>query len=261
MLYIWPYFMFFSFPLLYSYLLNAIIPQTSLPAALSTGSTRQQLPRLTTAIPIISIMLAIVHFNTLVHPFTLADNRHYVFYVFRLLLRHPSVKYLVVPIYFICAWAAITALGGLPGTDAPKDPHAKEANRNETRLRLPPAAPTLAEGNRISFVIVWAIATALSLTTAPLVEPRYYIIPWLMWRLHLPIQDPPLPNGADRLTTEKGGRMPTLEVLGSKKHKHNHRLWFESVWFLAINWATGYIFLHWGFAWPQEPGRVQRFMW
>ena len=43
--------------------------------------------------------------------------------------------------------------------------------------------------------------------------------------------------------------------------RHDHRLWLETIWFLAVNLTTGYIFLYWGFAWPQEPGKVQRFMW
>jgi alpha-1,2-glucosyltransferase len=52
-----------------------------------------------------------VKFNTIVHPFTLADNRHYVFYIFRLLLRHPLIKYAAVPVYFLCAWLVIDAMG------------------------------------------------------------------------------------------------------------------------------------------------------
>ena len=43
--------------------------------------------------------------------------------------------------------------------------------------------------------------------------------------------------------------------------RHDDRLWLETVWFLTINLVTGYIFLYWGFEWPQEPGKVQRFMW
>ena len=54
-----------------------------------------------------------VYFNTVVHPFLLADNRHYTFYVVRILmLRHWSVKYLAIPIYLLCGWLVIFALGG-----------------------------------------------------------------------------------------------------------------------------------------------------
>ena len=41
----------------------------------------------------------------------------------------------------------------------------------------------------------------------------------------------------------------------------DHRLWLETFWFLLINAVTGYMFLYKGFTWPQEPGRIQRFMW
>lgn len=53
-----------------------------------------------------------------------------------------------------------------------------------------------------------------------------------------------------------------LEALKAMVYeRHDHCLWLETVWFLTINLATGYVFLSWGFEWPQEPGKVQRFMW
>lgn len=267
MLYIWPYFMFFSFPLLYSYILNAFIPQKYIPSPLRTGSTRHQLPRLIIAIPIMGIMLLIVHYNTIVHPFTLADNRHYTFYVFRLLLRHPSIKYLVVPIYFLCAWAAITALGGLPNVQLPTELSTPDQQPNVVRRtrrlhRLPPQPhswSTNGRGHRVSTLSIWLLATTLSLITAPLVEPRYFIIPWLIWRLHMPS---PRPTGEEAATK----RRKKIRTFGKWLRvvfweRHDHKLWLETVWFLAVNWGVGYVFLEWGFEWPQERGRVQRFMW
>jgi len=41
----------------------------------------------------------------------------------------------------------------------------------------------------------------------------------------------------------------------------NFPLVLETVWYIAINAVTGYLFLYRGFEWPQEPGKVQRFMW
>ena len=43
--------------------------------------------------------------------------------------------------------------------------------------------------------------------------------------------------------------------------KDSYALSLETLWFVAVNVATGYIFLYWGFEWPSEPGSVQRFMW
>lgn len=267
--------MFFSFPLLYPYILQAFVPQKYIPPPLRSGSTRHQLPRPIVAIPVMAVMLLIVHFNTIVHPFTLADNRHYTFYVFRLLFRHPSIKYLAVPIYFLCAWAAVTGLGGLPNVQPPTDPQANvpqsgahrgnprqsEVRRGD-RVRLPPASyshPHMQPGHRVSTAVIWLIATALSVVTAPLVEPRYFIIPWLVWRLHMPS---PWPTGEEAALKRKkragtlGARMKAVFY-----GKHDHRLWLETAWFLFVNWAVGYVFLHRGFEWPQEKGKVQRFMW
>ncbi|KAI4277625.1 MAG: hypothetical protein L6R38_005408 [Xanthoria sp. 2 TBL-2021] len=269
MLYIWPYVMFFSFPLLYPYFLNAVIPQGYIPSAFRIGSTRHQIPRLIVAIPIIAIMLAVVHFNTIVHPFTLADNRHYTFYVFRILLRHPANKYLAVPIYFLCAWAAITAFGGLPNVQTPPkklpgDPDAPKREspvRISSRPRLPPASKASADdrGHHVSTMLAWLLASTLSLVTAPLVEPRYFIVPWLVWRLHVAS---PWPTGGEaykkrkkKIRTFKAWYKAVLYA------QHDHRLWLETVWFLAVNWGVCYVFLNWGFEWQQEKGKVQRFMW
>ena len=38
-------------------------------------------------------------------------------------------------------------------------------------------------------------------------------------------------------------------------------LWLETLWFLGINAAVGYMFLYKGFEWESERGMVQRFMW
>ena len=232
MLYIWPYFLFFSLPLLYPYIFDLVISYHLLPSSLgwSPQSTRAQFPRLFIALPTMAIMSAIVHYNTIVHPFTLADNRHYMFYVFRLLLRHRAIKYLAVPIYFICAWTTLTAVGGTPQRANAKAKPPRDEDTNSKTQGI--------SENRVSFLLIWLLATTLSLATAPLVEPRYLIVPWVIWRLHV------------------------AEPASSSTHGRNDfRLWLETAWFLTINAVTGYVFLYRGFEWPQEPGKVQRFMW
>lgn len=265
MLYIWPYFTFFSFPLLYPYYLNGVMPLRAVPTYLRSRSIKHQFPRLVVLVSITAAMLMIVHYNTIVHPFTLADNRHYMFYVFRLLLRHPLIKYASVPIYALCAWAAITALGGLPNAQKSSQPPAPTRTeiKHNLRFKLPPPPTKLAPGNRVSFVLVWLLATSLSLITAPLVEPRYFIIPWLIWRLHVPSSSSESLKSVGEAQKQPGTQSSrfTTAVRSLLYENHDHRLWLETVWFLAVNWATGYIFLHWGFEWPQEPGKVQRFIW
>ncbi|KAJ6172348.1 Dol-P-Glc:Glc(2)Man(9)GlcNAc(2)-PP-Dol alpha-1-2-glucosyltransferase [Penicillium chermesinum] len=311
MLYIWPYFVFFSWPLLILPAVNIVLPKTILPKYPNYGLPEKQrklLPTLISAALVIPLLLVIVHFNTLVHPFTLADNRHYVFYVFRLLLNiHPAVKYAAVVVYFACGWAVISALGFTistaprlfqlpPGVKpGPRKPEAKtspapkeitrdqpKGTRKSTRTtrkspsktQPEPAKPdpvtleTFASiqehlmkrrqeqadsSPRVSFVLVWLAATALSLVTAPLVEPRYFIIPWVMWRLHLPavpalgvFRRQPAETEQERVRSDLAGHVPVF---------------LETAWFMLINAVTGYVFLYKGFEWPQEPGKVQRFMW
>lgn len=297
MLYIWPYFFFFSWPIIVIPLVNLIAPISYIPKVFRYGFPKKQrgLPSPLVALVAIPIMLAIVHFNTIVHPFTLADNRHYVFYVFRILLRyHPAVKYFAVLIYFVCAWGVISAFGfttiAPPPRLLPVPPSedktpaksqqqetkrtAKSSNnsvsvrRNASKPSPPPISPdafaavqshiiqrqrTQQMPPRVSFVLVWLISTALSLVTAPLVEPRYFIIPWVMWRLHLPPQPVPLLYRQQRPTTSK--EITRAKIL------QNLPVFIETSWYLVINAVTCYMFLSKGFEWPQEPGKTQRFLW
>lgn len=263
MLYFWPYVVFFSIPLLYPYLLNIIMPQRWIPSALRSFTIKQRCPRIAViALPIVVIMLAISHYNTIVHPFTLADNRHYTFYVFRILLRHPIIKYLAVPIYFLCACAVIVALGG--PAPQPVQPSArkreKQPEHKDPHSAQPLTDATPSNGPRASFLLLWLLATSASVITAPLVEPRYFIVPWLIWRLHVTDALP-----ASQTTTSQFSDSATRETKETNKDApskvHDHRLWLETSWFLLLNASIGYVFLYRGFEWPQEPGLVQRFMW
>ncbi|KAF2834010.1 alpha-1,2 glucosyltransferas-like protein alg10 [Ophiobolus disseminans] len=241
MLYIWPYIAFFSAPLLLGPVLQAVTK--FLPKRLQKryGNTNF-LSRIWTVSDVFTSSLFVigafsaVHFNTIIHPYTLADNRHYVFYVFRILRQHPAIRYLAVPIYYIGAWLALQSLGATPN-----DEHALRQERDNAR-------PTSAKSERspcqISFIAIWLGTTALSVVTAPLVEPRYFIVPWIIWRLHVPS----LPAS---LTSR--GQFNT--------RAYDLRLAFETLWLLAIDAAVTYIFIYWGFAWPNEPDKVQRFLW
>ncbi|KAL4979929.1 Dol-P-Glc:Glc(2)Man(9)GlcNAc(2)-PP-Dol alpha-1,2-glucosyltransferase [Aspergillus desertorum] len=298
MLYIWPYFLFFSWPLLLAPMANIILPKLMLPKFLNQDfpASRRKLPSLLAVLVVVPIMLAVVRFNTIVHPFTLADNRHYVFYVFRILLRsHPYTRYAATLVYFLGAWMIISAMGyssvmtaprlaSVVKTEAPAAPSSMTKMRTEkaqqnlerkqkgSKKPAPAASSVPApidlkvladlqehitqrqrlehETSRVSFVLVWLAATTLSLITAPLVEPRYFIIPWVTWRLHLPPS--PTPVVYRRTSDEKD-----LEA----RIAMNFPLFLETAWFLLVNVVTGALFLRGGFEWPQEPGKVQRFLW
>ncbi|GME63207.1 Alpha- glucosyltransferase alg10 [Neofusicoccum parvum] len=285
MLYIWPYITFFSFPILLPNILStalSLFPSHIIPAQLHTfvkPGQKHLLPRIWVLAACTLLATAAVHFNTIIHPFTLADNRHYVFYVFRILRLHPAIKYLAVPVYVLSGWAVIQALGSSSRLTiaerikaVPAAPETKDEDKSEEKEEGKESKPELPEGVKnedlveegcqASFVLVWLATTTLNLITAPLVEPRYFIVPWVMWRLHFPINA----SGKDVVLGKSGAEKEKAEEERKKDGKgedygHNKSLWVETAWFLAVNVVTGYIFLNWGFLWPQEPGKLQRFMW
>lgn len=119
------------------------------------------------------------------------------------------------------------------------------------------------EGPTVSFVLVLLLTTALSLIGAPLVEPRYFILPWVIWRLNCPslplppTKSKPVEGSNDQ--SNKGGLVVFMRYWGWEGH--DYRLWGETAWFIVVNAVLGYMFLYRGFEWKQEPGKVQRFMW
>lgn len=267
MLYIWPLVTFFSAPLiipigisflrnLASLLLIPLFPRLVQKYLLISSYT---------AIALAATLL-VIKYNTIIHPFTLADNRHYMFYVFRYtILQHPLVRYVLGPIYLICAYLVYLTLGGpwrpgsslvlqtkiLNGTIQRQPEHLEKEDSEQ-------GGPTT------SFLITLLATTALSLITAPLVEPRYFIIPWVIWRLNVPSL-PSHATSSPAKQRQKGVGRPSDRVVEFIRYwgweGHDYRLWLETAWFLLINLVTGYVFLYRGFEWPQEPGMVQRFMW
>lgn len=279
LLYLWPFISFFSFPLLIPSLVRFLTPR-SLPPPSRILST---LPTLAIAL---LATLATIHYNTLIHPFTLADNRHYMFYIFRYsILSHPSIRYLLAPIYILAFYLCYTTLlppQPQPPTPAPapisiaRTPAARKtlAQIQRRRHQPPPQTARYGEGVSTSWFLVWILATGLSLVTAPLVEPRYFIVPWVMWRLHVPLMTygaassgsgPSAGVSVSVSKSQRGGRWEWKGVRGAVcdwvYRGHDLRLWGETVWFILVNGGTMWVFLMKGFEWPQEPGRVQRFMW
>lgn len=244
MLYIWPYFAFFSAPLLIGPLLRPVMPliskrhQKICDEHLNTSTYRLPSP-VVFFLSIVCGLLA-VHFNTIIHPYTLADNRHYVFYIFKMIRLYPALRYLSVPIYCICGWLVVQALA----SPAVKSPPATKSIPKEMSEASSSKDTLSRQSCQVSFVIVWLITTALSIVTAPLVEPRYFIIPWIIWRSHVPCNSASLPRGQS-----------------TRKAIYDVRMVLETVWLLAINALVAYTFLYRTFTWPSEPGNLQRFIW
>lgn len=96
----------------------------------------------------LAVIVLIVHFFTVEHPFILADNRHYTFYLWRRLLRPPR-GYLLVPVYHAAALWFFYPLSCDITT------------------------------------VAYLAATSAVLVPTPLLEPRYFIVSYFLWRLYL----------------------------------------------------------------------------
>lgn len=271
MLYLWPFIAFFAWPLLLPHfiLLPLIfisrLGQLAHVEPLQVFRRRDFLPRMLISFGFLILALVIVRFNTIVHPFTLADNRHYNFYIFKLLLRPWWVRYMVTPVYVVTAWACLEQRGEAPiadpsksGETSPASGRMAAAYEQGTEKRNTESSQRilrLADGKSsamVSFQLVCVLTAALSLCSAPLVEPRYCIIPFVIWRIHLPLY-------AVDVTRDMGkkGKPSWSAVLAD----YDFRVVIETIWFLIINAVTGYIFLYKTFEWKSEPGGLQRFMW
>lgn len=148
-------------------------------------------------LPSCLIFTCCVYFFTLQHPYLLADNRHITFYIWRRwFLRHPYCKYVSVILYVIALQLAIEMLT-----------HISRA-----------------------LTFLYVLGTAAVLVPAYLLEPRYFIAPYIFWRLSYP-----------------EGRIPIIIL--------------ELVYEIFINAVVLYMFLYRPFEWLHEPGVKQRFMW
>lgn len=104
---------------------------------------------LTSAVIILGI--SIVHYNTLVHPYLLADNRHYTFYVWkRLYERYFYARYILVFVYTFAIYAIIQRTDGI---------------------------------KKFSFWITFIPGLVLVLALQKLIDVRYFFIPFIVLRL------------------------------------------------------------------------------
>lgn len=96
------------------------------------------------------LIALIVQYNTLVHPYFLADNRHYTFYVWnRLFGRYEQAKFAIIPAYIFGLSTIFSSIDG-----------------------------------SIGFKIFFVLSTLLTLCLQKLIEVRYFLIPFLLLRLN-----------------------------------------------------------------------------
>ena len=133
---------------------------------------------------------------SIAHPFILADNRHYTFYIWRYFLQNEIVRICLAPVYLFCGYAVISAL---------------------------------AASHSALWLLLFGISVILVLAPTPLLEFRYYIIPFIIARTNI---------------TKKKTRLIFLEM---------------ALYFI-VNFVTVFLFIYRPFSWKHEQG-VQRFMW
>lgn len=96
------------------------------------------------------VIYAAVRYNTLVHPYLLADNRHYTFYVWnRFYARHEYARFAIIPLYIFGLSTVFSSLDG-----------------------------------SIGFKLFFVVSTVLTLCLQQLIEVRYFLIPFLLLRLN-----------------------------------------------------------------------------
>ncbi|XP_065359549.1 putative Dol-P-Glc:Glc(2)Man(9)GlcNAc(2)-PP-Dol alpha-1,2-glucosyltransferase [Calliphora vicina] len=142
------------------------------------------------------IFMLIVKWNTLVHPYLLADNRHYIFYIWqRFYHRYSWFRYAMCPIYVFALMAIHQGLKHL----------------------------------RSSFKLMFWLAVFLVLCFQRLLELRYFLIPFVLFRLNT------RPNLKNRLAQ-----------------------WLELGFYVVLNALTFYIFFTKEIKWKdfKEPQRI-----
>jgi alpha-1,2-glucosyltransferase len=147
---------------------------------------------------VLSAFCTIVHNFTYEHPFLLADNRHYTFYIWsKIFKRHISIRYLLTTVYMLAIYLFYHQLN--------------------------------ANGRSIGWILAYSLCLCASIVPQKLIEFRYFIIPFYIYRLNIKISS-------------------FKETI------------FELLFNCAINFVTIYIFLNKTFYWPNDTS-PQRFMW
>ncbi|GAA5842948.1 hypothetical protein JCM9279_004038 [Rhodotorula babjevae] len=233
------------------------VPELKQVARTLCGSVR----RVASTMAVLTAMCWSIKRYTIAHPFLLADNRHYAFYLWRRVLNvHPLARYVLAPGYVVAATLMWHALA---------------------------RARTLT----LSSLVLLFGATAAVLLPTPLLEPRYFLLPMLVTRLYL------VPSSAPTAASAAGAPNVAEQV----KHKRNHAalrrrrarsssptsslpspsarrraLFLEASLSLAVQAACIYLFVARPFRWEialgadgrglegrdeREVGKWQRFMW
>ncbi|CDO94785.1 unnamed protein product [Kluyveromyces dobzhanskii CBS 2104] len=177
-------------------------------------------------------IMLIIRFFSVVHPFLLADNRHITFYLFkRLIGRGQLVKYWVMaPIYHFSTYIYL------------------EVMRPSTMIFHPILPIEVKDPIDLPFQlsnISWTaliLCTFMTVVPSPLFEPRYYILPFIFWRIFVTMPPEPFWGNAEGTVT------------ATKRHLS------EFAWFMLINVMLYIIFKRVDIKWETET-TLQHIIW
>lgn len=188
--------------LLYFWLFTSVFTISSL--VLSLKKIKNLIMFLVSNVKVISLVavpliLIVIKNFTYEHPFLLADNRHFTFYIWtRLFKRYEFVRYALAPLYLISIYLFYRNL--------------------------------ISTGKSIGWLLAFTLCLFVSLVPQQLIEFRYFIIPFYLYRLNV-------------------SQFSLKEIL------------FEFLLYLLINFSTINLFLNRVFYWNDLPDEQQRFMW
>ena len=142
------------------------------------------------------ISVALIWKFTVAHKYLLADNRHYTFYIWaKVYRRHELAKYVLIPVYLFAIWGILNQLWHQSGL----------------------------------WKLVFITCVCVNLIPQMLLEFRYFIIPYLIYRLNM-------------------------------KPASYFSITIEMVLYGVVNAATLYLFIEKPFKWTGQD-ELQRFMW
>lgn len=178
-------------------------------------------------------IILVIRYFTVIHPFLLADNRHFTFYLLKkIITRNFCFKYLLMPaVYHFATFTYIEVV-------RPRVMHFHPI----LPIEIKSAVDLPIQLTHISWTVL-ILCTFMTVVPSPLFEPRYYILPFIFWRLFV--------SASPEAYISK--EVPT-------RFSCTKRLTFELIWFIIINAFTLFIFIKYPFVWTTEQ-YLQRITW
>jgi len=187
----------------------------------------------------IALCMIVIATCTRAHPYLLADNRHFPFYLWRRVLSNPLYRHALAPVYFIAGALFVRALYSSFSL-LPFESSHSHSSSIQTSSQLSPL-PRFFQSLPLIRTLLFLFCTAVSISFQELIEFRYFIMPFLLYRIELA-----------RSRRTHSGRVAVSEVVA---------VLLELCFYLLVNVVTLYLFFYRPFKWAHEPHLLQRFMW